>query len=110
MRKSLFAAASVVLALLFLVANRGAYQSYFYGDDLDTLTWAPGGTTLDYALPLLSPVFSRSNFRPAAHYYYHLLGRTAGPDGFRAFLAVIQAIHLVNTLILFWVFVSLGLS
>jgi len=31
----------LVLAVLFLVLNAGAYKGYFQDDDLDTMGWAP---------------------------------------------------------------------
>ena len=38
--KFLVIAFLVVVALAFLLANRGAYWSFFEADDFDTISWA----------------------------------------------------------------------
>ncbi|MCZ2077425.1 MAG: hypothetical protein HUU41_17480 [Bryobacteraceae bacterium] len=48
----------VLMTLLFLVANRGAYQGYFHGDDLDNVSWTPGLENSEYASALVSPKLS----------------------------------------------------
>jgi hypothetical protein len=39
MRNWRSAALALALAVLFLIANRGAYKGYFSGDDLDNISW-----------------------------------------------------------------------
>ena len=58
------ASLAAAIVILFLVANRGAYKGYFQDDDLDNLFWTPHVDTIDYLTGLVSPVFSRKNFRP----------------------------------------------
>lgn len=96
MRKALGIAAIVaVLVLLFLVANRGAYEGFFSDDDLDNLSWTRGARAADFAGGLITPIYFPQNFRPLGHLYFHVLGRTAGLD-FRWYVAAIHLLHLVN--------------
>jgi hypothetical protein len=44
---------------------------------------------------LISPRFQPNNFRPAAHFYFHLAGKYFGLD-FAKYVIPIQAIHLLN--------------
>ncbi|HEU0142779.1 MAG TPA: hypothetical protein VFQ79_23860 [Bryobacteraceae bacterium] len=85
----------VLMTLLFLVANRGAYQGYFHGDDLDNVSWTPGLENSEYASALVSPKLSPWNFRPVGHFYFAALGRTAGLD-YRWYVAVLHGLHLLN--------------
>src|SRR5574340_1123305 len=90
------------MIVLFLIANRGAYEGYFHGDDLDNLAWTRGVSLADFAAGLASPLFYTNNFRPAGHLFYFLMGRAAGLD-FRWYVAVLQAVHLLNVWLL-WLF------
>lgn len=96
--KTIGLAAAIVI--LFLVANRGAYKGYFQDDDLDNLFWTPHVDTIDYLTGLVSPVFSRKNFRPVGHFYFHVMERFAGMR-FAPYVAVLQFIHLCNG-VLIW--------
>ena len=86
-------------ALLFLLANRGAYYSYFDGDDFDTLSWAAGGDKLAFVKALLSPRIHDDNLRPVGAFYYHVLGSAFGLR-YGPFIAVLHAIHLANVALL----------
>ncbi len=89
------AVVTVAIIVLFLLANRGAYKGYFQADDLDNLAWTHDVPTSIYLKGLVSPVFSRSNFRPVGHLYFHALERFAELY-FLPYIAVLQWIHLLN--------------
>src|SRR3954464_2994137 len=91
--KTVLVAASIVL--LFLVVNRGAYKGYFQDDDLDNLAWNSQLDAVDYLNGLISPVFSRNNFRPVGHFYLHVMERLAGLR-FAPYVAMLQFFHLAN--------------
>ncbi|MEO8130656.1 MAG: hypothetical protein ABI822_26380, partial [Bryobacteraceae bacterium] len=88
-----------VIVILFLVANRAAYKGYFQDDDLDNLSWTGQIDAVDFAKGLVSPVFSRNNFRPVGHFYFHVMERFAGLH-FAPYVAVLQLLHLCNGLLL----------
>ncbi len=90
---------AAAIVILFLIANRGAYKGYFQDDDLDNLSWTAQIEMADFARGLVSPVFSRNNFRPVGHFYFHALERLAGLH-FVPYVAVLQAIHVCNGLLI----------
>ncbi|MGI8746068.1 MAG: hypothetical protein ACR2NN_26500 [Bryobacteraceae bacterium] len=104
--------ASAVLLLLilalFITFSKTAYQSYFSDDDFSNLAVARFVPWL--ALP--KAIFSLAyvaNVRPLGLLYYKLLGATAHYH-FGAYLAVLQALHLATSLLL-WLFLRrLGLG
>lgn len=91
---------AALIVLLFLVANRGAYEGYFHDDDLDNLAWTSQAGLGGFARGLVDPVFSRNNFRPVGHFFYRAIEPFAGLD-FRWYVAVLQILHLLNA-ILVW--------
>lgn len=91
------AGAFLALASLFLLANRGAYRSYFANDDLDTISWARHISAKDVAAGICRPLLYANNFRPTGHGLYAALARTAGLD-FRPYVAAIHLIHLAAVL------------
>jgi hypothetical protein len=86
---------------LFVIANRGAYEGFFSGDDLDNLYWTRQAPALDFLRALVSPLYSDVNFRPVGHFYFWSLGRLAGMH-FPAYVAVLQALHLLVALLLYF--------
>ncbi len=96
------AGAAAAIVLLFLVANRGAYKGYFQDDDLDNISWTPHVDSVDFLRGLVSPVFSRNNFRPVGHFYFHVMERFAGMH-FVPYVAVLQFVHLCNGLLIWLV-------
>src|SRR3954454_21986458 len=101
------AAVALAVALLFVIANRGAYKGYFSGDDLDNLSWTSNTGPAAFAKGILSPQFFGNNFRPVGHLYFFALGRTAGLR-FRPYVALLQVLHLVNGFLLWWAVRKLG--
>jgi len=96
-----------VLVLLFLTANKGAYRSFFFGDDLDNLAWTREVPAAEFLEAMASPVYTANNFRPTGHGLYHLWSQTAGLR-FTPYVATIQGLHLLNALLLFWLLRRIG--
>jgi hypothetical protein len=97
------------MALLFLIANRGAYRGFFQGDELDSLGWTPQVPVSVFAKDLASPVYNARNFRPVGHFYFRVMSRTFGLD-FPAYLVPLHLLHLLNVWLLWMVLRSLGAS
>jgi hypothetical protein len=93
------AAAFCALALLFLIANRGAYQGYFQDDELDNISWTRDVPASSYLSGLLTPRYSNMHFRPLGHGFFGLLARWADLN-FPLYVAAIHVIHLANVLLL----------
>ncbi|MDQ6676631.1 MAG: glycosyltransferase family 39 protein [Acidobacteriota bacterium] len=109
MKKRASALFFIALAALFLVLNRGAYQSYFQDDELDNLSWAPFVSAREWLVGLFTPQFLPYNFRPAGHFFFFAAQRLFGLN-FPAYAAVIQAIHFLNTWLIWMLARTLGCS
>ena len=103
------AALFLLLAVLFLIANRPAYKGWFYDDDLDNLLWTSHAPAHEFALGVLSPRFSEFNYRPSAHVIYHVLGTTVGLD-YPWYVGVIHILHLFNCWLVWLLLRKLGAS
>lgn len=97
----------LAVAVLFVIANRGAYESYFSDDEFDNIGWAPSVQPAEFVEALLSPKFQPGNFRPVGHLYFHLAGRAFGMD-FPKYVIPIHAIHLLNVWLLWLVVRRMG--
>jgi hypothetical protein len=97
----------LALAVLFLIANRGAYKGYFSDDELDNISWAPAVPASVFVEGLLTPRFQPGNFRPAGHLYFRLAGSAFGLD-FRKYVIPIHAIHLLNVWLLWMLIRRMG--
>ena len=97
-----------VVVLLFLVANRGAYHSYFMDDDLDNIAWTGGLRPHHFAEGFFDPRYYPNHFRPIGHFAYHVLANTAGLD-YRWYVALIHGLHFANTALLWWLLRRLDL-
>src|SRR5947207_15541164 len=86
---------AVVLAGLFLAANREAYLSYFQDDEIANLSWTGYAPATEYLRDTLTPKFFQNNFRPVGYFYFHAAGNAFGLD-FPKYVAGIHAIHLFN--------------
>jgi len=92
----------LLLAVVFWLANRDAHRGYFSGDDLATLTWAPGGNTVEWLQLLVTPALNTSNFRPVGAFFYKWIGMQYGLH-FRPYSIALQWLHILNAgLILIW--------
>jgi hypothetical protein len=96
-------------AVLFFVANRAAYKGYFSDDDLSNLTWPPIVGSDVFYQGLLTPKISVSNFRPVGFLYYRFMGRTFHLN-YPPYVAVLQAFHVLNVIVLFLLLGHLGFS
>jgi hypothetical protein len=88
-------ASSMAIAML---ANLHAWQGYFHGDDLDTLSWTKSLPLTEYLRWLALPLYMPSHFRPAGHLIYWVVNRLAGLN-FLGYLGVLQSLHLLNILL-----------
>jgi hypothetical protein len=88
-------------AALFFFANRAAYKGWFSSDDLDKLGWTTLVGNQTFLNGILTPRISESNFRAFGYLYYRFLGRTFGLR-FTPYVAVLQAFHVVNLVLLFF--------
>ena len=93
-------AAVIAILLAFIALNYRAYDGFFQDDELDNLAWGPAVPLKDFGLALLKPTFDVSNFRPAGHLYFHLMGQVFGMD-FPPYMTPIFLLHLLNVLLLF---------
>ncbi len=107
MNKCIGAALFLAMALLFLIANRGAAHGYFQGDELDNLGWTPQVPLSTFATDLLSPVYNARNFRPVGHFYFRVMSRAFGLD-FPRYLPPLHLLHLLNVWLLWMVLRRLG--
>jgi hypothetical protein len=73
------------------------------------MRWAPIVSLSEYSLDLLSPKFSELNLRPVGCLYYCFLDRTFGLH-YKPYVAVLQALHVVNVVLLFFLLDWLGFS
>ena len=99
----------LLLASLFLLANRGAYQGFFQGDELDSLGWAPLVPAADFAKVFLRPLVDTGNFRPVGHLYFRLMNQAFGLH-FPPYLVPIHLLHLLNVWLLWTLLRRLGAS
>jgi hypothetical protein len=99
----------VVIAWLFYIAGKGAYEGFFSGDDLDNLAWTRHTPLSTFLTGLFTPQFFESNFRPVGHFYFWSLGRLAALD-FRPYVAVLHALHLFNLTLLWRLLASLSFA
>ena len=98
------AAGLLAIAVLFLIANHGAYRGYFDGDDLDNISWSRGVDFPVFARAFLNPFPNTpGNFRAVGQIMYMALGRGA-PLSFPAYIAWVHGVHLLTALILFLLF------
>jgi hypothetical protein len=107
MRQALAAVAMVALILLFLVANRGAYEGSFFDDDLDNISWTRGTPISTFLTGLVSPRYYTQHFRPVGHLTFGVLGRTAGLD-YRYYVATVHVLHGLTTVALYFLLRRLG--
>ncbi len=102
--------AFLVFALLFLIVNRGAYEGFFHGDELDNIQWTRYLTPAEWVRGLLLPKYYPQNFRPAGHLFFNGMGRAAGLN-YRWYVLAVHALHLFNVWLLWrWLRRRLGFS
>jgi len=108
-RYGMLLACFLAAAVLFYFANRAAYKGWFSSDDLDKTGWPTFISSQEFVQEILTPKFSADLFRPVGYLYYRFLGR-AFKLWYPPYVAVLQAFHLVNVLLLFVLLRRLGFS
>jgi hypothetical protein len=103
------ATVAVLLIVLFLIANRGAYQGYFSGDDLDNIRWTSFVPPASHLQGLLSPRYLPNNYRPVGHGFYHFMGGWFGLE-FKPWVAAVHLLHGINCLLVWLLMRKLKLS
>src|SRR5579885_3002796 len=99
----------VLMAALFLVANRGAYKGYFQDDELDNISWAPQVPLSEFGKTLITPRYLHQNFRPVGHFYFHEAGKHFGLD-FPRYVFFIHLLHFLNVWLVWLLARRLGAS
>lgn len=99
MRRALPPLVFTAFALLFLIVNRGAYEGFFHGDELDNIQWTRYLSASDWARGLFSLKYYPQNFRPVGHFYFNLMGRLADLR-FPWYVLTVHALHLFNVCLL----------
>lgn len=89
-------AAFAALALLFGIVNRGAYEGFFHGDELNNIDWTRYLSTADWLRGFLSPRYYPQNFRPVGHLYFRAMASTAELN-FPWYVLSIHVLHLWNS-------------
>ncbi|MGD0048110.1 MAG: hypothetical protein ABSE42_13980 [Bryobacteraceae bacterium] len=84
-----------LLAVLLVAVNLDAYRGNFQDDELDNISWAGLVPVARYVEATLSPLFQANNFRPTGHFFFREGALHFGLD-FWKYVAVIQALHLLN--------------
>ncbi len=101
---------ALMVVALFLIANRGAYRSFFSDDDFDNLSQGRDAPLLYYGKMVLSPKFGGdTNFRPVAALYYWAMPRVFQLH-FGPYIGAIHVLHLLNVLLMWLVARSLRVS
>ena len=90
---------SVIIAALFLIANRGAYKGYFGDDEFDNLALTRAIGPGEAVAGLLTPRYYENNFRPVGHLFYRALGAAAGLN-YPPYIAALHLLHFANILLL----------
>lgn len=99
----------LLMAVLFLIANRGAYRGFFQDDELDNISWAPHVPLSEFGKTLATPRYLPQNFRPVGHFYFHEMGRRFGLD-FPKYVIPIHLLHLLNVWLVWLLARKLGAS
>jgi len=98
----------IAVAAFFLIANRGAYQSYFLDDELDNIVNTAELSASDFAGGLVLPRYYANNFRPLGHLFFRLMGDTFELR-FPPYIAAVHLLHLLNVVILWLILRRLAL-
>ncbi|MFN7924251.1 MAG: hypothetical protein U0Q16_29385 [Bryobacteraceae bacterium] len=109
MRKALAAVAIAALCFAFWVAHRGAYQGYFFDDDLDNISWTRTMPPAEFATGAISPRYFPQHFRPLGHFTYYALANTAGLD-YKPYVGTIHVLHGLAAVAVFFLLRRLGLD
>jgi len=102
-------AAFVAATVLFYFATRAAYRGYFSDDDLDKSGWPTLLTNGRFIQEIVTPKLSEGNFRPVGFLYYRYMARWFKLN-YPPWVAVLQAGHLINVVLLFFLLRRFGFT
>lgn len=108
-RRLLVGLTAASLAIAFGLVFHGAYRGYFQDDEIDTLSWAPELSSIEYAKAFFTPRYLENNFRPVGHWYFHEFGRMFGLS-FSRYVISIQVFHLLNIWLIWLICKRMGAS
>src|SRR5579863_3143385 len=108
-RRLLAAILALAALVLFSIANRGAYKSYFQADSIDNLALAQSLSVRDLLQPLLVPKVFFNNFRPVGMLFFKLMGQWFGL-WFQPYIGALQLLHIFNAVLVVWLLRRLKLS
>ncbi len=109
MKKKAGAFLLLSLVFLFLVLNRGAYQSFFQDDELDNMCWAPFVEAHTWISSLISPLLMKDNFRPVGHFYFFLGSKFFGLH-FVPWVTLLHVFHFATVLLIWALARQLGIN
>jgi hypothetical protein len=96
----------LLLAAVFLLLNREAYRGYFQDDEINAMSWTRFGPATEYLKGALQPIY-KNTFRAVGFYFFRVTEKLFGLN-FPRYVAVIQAIHLLNVWMLWLLIRRLG--
>jgi hypothetical protein len=96
------AAILLAIGIIFLIANKSAYQGYFQDDELTNIVMTRAIPAEVWVQGFVTPKLARDNFRPAGHIYFVVLNRLAHLD-FPKYVYPVHLLHLLNGVLL-WLF------
>ena len=96
----------LLLAAAFLWIHHDAYKGYFQDDEINAMAWTRWKPLTVYLRGFLVPLY-RDYFRAVGFTYFHITEALFGMD-FPKYVAVIQAIHLLNVWMLWLLLRRLG--
>ena len=102
-------AAFILASAGFVLANRAAYRAYFSDDDFDKSGWPTALSNAEFLREIVTPRMSDGLFRPIGYLYYRYMPRFFKFD-YTPWVVVLQAGHLLNVLLLFFVLRRFGLA
>ncbi len=88
------------LVVVFLVANRGAYEGYFSDDDLENLLNNTFANFNIFWRGFGSFTYDTYNFRPVGHLTYRWMGQAWGLS-FTPYVVLIQLLHFLNACLVY---------
>ena len=96
----------LLLAAVILILNRDAYRGYFQDDEINAMSWTRFGPATEFLKGALQPVY-KNCFRAVGFYFFHVTEGLFGLN-FPKYVAVIQALHLLNLWMLWLLIRRLG--
>jgi hypothetical protein len=96
----------LLLAAAILLLNRDAYHGYFQDDEINAMSWTRFGPATAFLKGALTPLY-KNCFRAVGFYFFRVTESRFGLD-YPKYVAVVQAIHLLNVWMLWLLLRKLG--